>query len=395
MSQGQSEREKWMAAAEAREYARGNKPNDPDDVLPHVGLVEDAETRRLLNHLAECYDPTLSESLPARVEDTRLYQKILQRAATNTVSRAVNNGDVQTQSFLVGDPAAQSDVSGIKAISKLRDLVAEAAPLFYLFGAPGGGKTNFALLLAQLWKQERSGGVLVSNIRTWQEADVWVRNYGELKAVLDGNLKDLPEGGITQVEDAEDILIVFDEASSHASGRGEMGAEAGEKLAPLVYKVRKSRAGLVIVGHDGKDVHPAVRTLAYAVEKPRDRQKRATIYEDVRDRRGIGEILSLSGVPVTDYTYDDKEATSWSWDAEEGETETFGREEVEDLAADMVEEEVRRLAASMKESDRVPLTREEIGRALGVGYRGEPFTESWVDKWAGRYEREQEVSDGV
>ncbi|MFW5903145.1 MAG: 3-hydroxyacyl-CoA dehydrogenase family protein, partial [Halolamina sp.] len=121
--------------------------------------------------------------------------------------------------------------------------------------------------------------ILASNISTWEEADEWCPSYGSLRELLDRNLERLPEGGVTAREDAVPILFVFDEASSHASGRGQDGYEAGQKLGPLVYKIRKARAGLIIIGHDGKDVHPAVRTQALVIQKFRGEVKRAEVYE--------------------------------------------------------------------------------------------------------------------
>jgi hypothetical protein len=394
-SDSDREKEKWMASAEVREWSRGNKPAAPREVHPHVGMVGDNLVRRLLDVLAEHYDPAEAaeaagvavEHMPARVEDTRLYQTLLRRAGTETVTRAVHQGETQTQSFAVGDPAARSDISGLGAIRRLTDMLTTSAPIIYIFGPPGAGKSNFGLLAAQLWNREHPDGELASNIRTWQEADEWLPSYGSLREWLDEQTRELDEGGITRRDDANPRLFVFDEASSHASGRGSQGYEAGQKLGPLVYQIRKSACGLIIVGHDGKDVHPAVRTLATVVEKQRGEKKKASIYEDVVNRQGVGHIIDLDGIPETDFSYDDGEATSWSWD-EAGGDEPADKvlAEAEEMAEEMHSEFVRRLAYSLDTAEWVDLRQTEIGEALGQAQRGEPFSQQWVSKQTRRFE---------
>jgi len=63
-----------------------------------------------------------------------------------------------------------------------------------------------------------------------------------------------------------------------------------------------------INGHDGWDVHPLVRELGVCVHK--QGLKEATFYEDVRNRKGVNPIFSVSGIPETDWRYDDKEPTT-------------------------------------------------------------------------------------
>ncbi len=393
MSKSGDGTEKWMVSAELSETLRGNKPQSLD-AYEHTGLVGDDLIRQLLSHIETHYDPIVAAEqyddlepadMPSTAEATDLFRKLLGIEETETLTRAIHQGDVQTQSAAVGDPAAQSDISGLKAIQELIDLLAVPAPIIYIFGEPGSGKTNFALLLAQLWQREQGDdATLGSNIRTWKEADEWHPSYGSLRSRLDKQTREIEGGGITARDDAEPYLFVFDEASSHASGRGEDGYEAGQKLGPLVYKIRKARAGLVIIGHDGKDVHPAVRTMADVVQRYRGEVKRATVYEDVENRQGVNQIMALSGIPETDMRYDDKEATSWSWDgyaSDEERLEEQALEQARDMAEDLVDEEIRKLAWRLDTAEYLDLEQDEIGRVLG-------FTQQWVSKWSKHYERE-------
>lgn len=397
--------EKWLAAASMREWTQGRGATDPDEVHPHVGLVDDQDVRRLLSTLAEHYSPEAAarsagddyspEDFPARVEQTKLWRTLLRRHATETGTKAVRSGDTQTQSYFVGDPGQRADVSGMQAIETIRDLVDRPAPILYIFGAPGSGKTNVGLLLAEVWSRVHDDGLLASNIRSWQEQDDWLPTYGALRAWLGEATEDI-DGGTTRREDARPRLFVFDEASSHASGRGGQGLETGKKLGPLVYQIRKSRAGLVIIGHDGRDVHPAVRTLATVVQKPRQEVKRATLWEDVKDREGRGLIDRLTGIPETSFTYDDGEATSWSWaEVEDEDDDRLTLDQAESMAEDMVEDEQRRLAAALSAADWLDLSNSEIGQVIGLAARGEPYDRTWVSKWKRRIEDAGDLPEAV
>lgn len=374
-----------MVSAELRETVNGNKPQRLE-AHKHTARAGDDLTRKLLSYLVTHYDPHVAaaqydeiepQDMPSQADACRLFRDVLGIEETETLSRAVHQGDVQTQSAAVGDPAAQSDISGLKAIQELIDLLAIPAPIIYIFGEPGSGKTNFALLLAQLWQREQGDDATIgSNIRTWEEADEWHPSYGSLRSRLDEQTKQLPEGGITAHEDASPYLFVFDEASSHASGRGEDGYEAGMKLGPLVYKIRKAQAGLVIIGHDGKDVHPAVRTLATVVERYRGEVKKATVYEDVVERQGRNEIMSLTGIPQTDMVYDDKEATSWEWHdepTEEDAIEARALEMAEDLAQEMTDDEREKYAYRMYTADWMDLSQMDVAKVFGRD-------QSWVSR---------------
>jgi hypothetical protein len=377
----------WEAALEAREYARGRKPDDPE-MYPHAGLVDDERTRRLLTHLANHYDPRATdEDMPASIEDTRLWDLLLSTASTESTQRAVEQGRGSQLSFAAGDPARTSDVSGIKAINRIEGIVDKEAPIIYLAGEPGSGKTNFALLLAQLWAriQDRAGRSyqLASNIRTWEEQDSWIERFSRLKEWATEYVEDLPDGGSTLVDGAPRKLYVFDEASSHATGVGAQGFQTAQLLGPLVKKIRKGNAGLIIIGHDGKDVHPAVRVLAVFIQRYVENKKRATLYRNIRNREGQDLIADVRGVPITDYTYDDKEATRFVWDVD-GDAEDEVLDAAVDMAEDMVEDERRLVAAQIYLNDGVDASQADIGRAIHPG--DDAYSQSWVSRAVDKYQ---------
>ena len=348
--------------AQFREHQDGYGGRQPD-AHPHTGIVRDEQVSRYMAVLSEMYDPSEHakdpSGMPGRAEDLRMMRRLRRVAATDTARTALDAGDMPTLKHLTGDTTQRADISGMQALMDLVDLVDRPALLWYIFAPPGSGKSDFACLSGQLWRRTHPGGEVATNIRTLREADEWIANYPD---VLDWFKQDQQA-----VMDGEGTpkLFIFDEASSHASGRGKSGAEAGEKLAPLVYKVRKYGGSIIIVGHDGRDVHPAIRVMAEAWHK--ESKKKATLYESVKNRKGQGEILSIDGIPPTDWRYNDKEATAWEWERpSEGESDGLDADE----AADAVD--VWTVAVSKRQYG---LSHRETSRYVRYG-------KDWVaDRW--------------
>lgn len=373
-------------AAAAREHARGQVSQSPDE-QEHGPLIGKSRVRKLLTKMKEYYDPRIAtetiegdhdvSEMPPTVEDTQLWNEIMHQESTETAARAVYQGRDETLSYISGAPQFSKDISGLSAIEELRDIMGRQAPLVYIFGPPGSGKTNFALLLAQLYKRKHETAILGSNIRSWEESDKWIPNYSTLDTWLSEAVIEQQDGQKRRDDDARNRLFVFDEASSHASGRGKQGYEAGQKLAPMVYQIRKSNAAAIIIGHDGKDVIPPVRELATVVQRFRGELKRAVLWQDVRNRQGEGKIAEITGIPETDYSYNDGEASYWEFDS--ADADEAKQEDIEAAARDLEMETLRRLAARLVEADN-DMFQSEIGEALGLAHKDEPFTQAWVAK---------------
>jgi hypothetical protein len=313
--------------AQFREHQDGHGDRDPD-AHSHTGLTRDEGLSRFLSVLDAEYDPTVLSAekqaeMPGRVEQTTLHERTRRMEATETARRALDGGDMQTLKHLTGDTGQRADVSGLKAIKTLESFMTGPAPMFYEWAEPGTGKSNFALLLGQLWKREHPGGLVASNIRTlretdgWTDADGrtrdgWLSNFDQLEAWME-------QDGDPQYNDQTPKLFIFDEASSSAGGSGSSGYQTKTKMGPMAYKIRKYGGSLIVIGHDGKDVHPLIREMGKCVHK--ESLKRATFYEDVKNRRGVNPIETLDGIPETDWRYDDKEATTWSWSSDDGDDE--------------------------------------------------------------------------
>ena len=138
-------------------------------------------------------------------------------------------------------------------------------------------------------------------------------------------------------DDATPFLFLFDEASSQASGNGKDGHEASTKLAVLVYKIRKYGGALVIIGHDGKDLHPAVRELCKVLHKID--KKKARFFETIKNREGKEPITpEITGWPDSMWSPNDKDPAPWDWSEPEDD------ESDEEQAQIVDEDDFRKLA---------------------------------------------------
>ncbi|MUV87818.1 hypothetical protein GJ631_14975 [Natronomonas sp. CBA1123] len=307
------------AGSESKEWKDGRHKRENRSVYPHAGEIGDRQTRRALTAARSAYDriarhDDLPADAPPMFEETTLARSWRYAQGSETFARAVEKGDAIRIRHFVGAQDTDVDLSGMKALQRLRDIVTRPAFMAYMWAEPGTGKTNFAFLLAQLWKRHHPDGEVGTNVRTLEQKDEWCRNYGDLDRWMKADEDAALRG------EATPKLFIFDEASSNASGRGKDGYETAQKLGVLAYKIRKYGGSLIIIGHDGGDVHPAIRELAIAINK--ETKKRATVYESVRNRKGERPIVELSGIPPTDWQYNDKEATTWSWDRHADSEET-------------------------------------------------------------------------
>jgi len=380
--------ETMPAAAHLREAARGHKPEEVES-FKHVGLSDDETVRALLSHLAAHYQPRAADRpMPADVTETKLWQILVGKESTETLTRAIREGRLDQMSYAVGDPAVRSDVSGLKAVERIERIMDKEASILYIYGEPGSGKTNIALLLAQVWGrlQDRHSEKweLASNIRSFKAQNAWIERYSELESWAKEYVDEGDDGQDTLVDDAPRKLYIFDEASSHAVGIGEKGFKAGTLLGPLVKTIRKGNCGIIIIGHDGNDVHPAVRELAQVCERYVGNKKRASFYQSIRRRKNDNLIVDVKGVPQTDYQYDDKEDTRFVWDIDESDPDDdFGPEEVESILS----EKERVTAAKMDLDDSIEATQTDIGSLFGR-------TQSWVSNQRDAYQKGELSQDG-
>ncbi|MDG5778997.1 hypothetical protein VB773_01050 [Haloarculaceae archaeon H-GB2-1] len=304
--------------AQFREYQDGYGHRDPD-VHRHAGLVRDARLSRYLSVVQTHYDPLKADEpgkMPGLSKDLRHVRDIVAVEGTEAARKAMEVGDTQTLKHFTGDCGQRADVSGIKAIGNVDDLINGPAPVIVVLGEMGAGKTDFACLLAQRWMQQQSADSLVgTNIQSLEEKTRWVDSDGD---VQDGWIPDygtlmewVEQDGDPLDHSQRPKLFMGDEFSSAASGVGAQGYETRMKMAPLVYKIRKYGGALIYIAHGERSIHPMLWRVGTIVKKTS--QKKAVVADAIKSSKLADIQFEIEGIPPTDWRYNTKEASDWSW----------------------------------------------------------------------------------
>jgi hypothetical protein len=369
--------------AQFREHIDGHGQRDPD-AAPHAGIIQDGKVSRYLAVLDAVYDPAEWARRPAEMPGTsdRLshVEELRTVGATETGRTAIEGGDMPTLKLLTGDTNQRADISGIKAIGRVDELVGGPAPVLTVLGEMGAGKTEFAKLLGQRWSRLYPDGIVASNIRTLEKVDRWTDQAGRDR---DGwianypNLKEwLRQDGDPLQNDQTRKLFIADEMSSAASGTGKQGHQTRTKLGPLIFKIRKWGGSLIIIGHDESSIHPLAWRLGTIVKK--EAKKKATLWNRIRNGKLKDKVGDpIEGIPASDWGANDKEASSWSW--------TRATEEEPEIS----EEEVKRVAIY------TAIRAKEQGLSDRDAADYVPYSRTWVnDRW-NEYQEESKHVDLV
>jgi len=307
---------------EFREYARGELNVAHSDVYPWAGLIQDSAVREALAFMKEQYDPTAYADrgeMPRRFEQTDFFQQALSKFATETTTRAIDEGNVSQVSYTSGLPGYESDVSGLHAINQLTDWLinSERCKLVYLAAIMGAGKTDFSLLLFEIIQDhydrlrehhpdpvEKPEFAANFDVETPDDVDAEVEEVNSYTELLEW-----AEGGSSD----DERWFIFDEASSELTAQSGANAQKiAETFAPFVKKMRKLGINLIVIGHDRGDVHVAIRAIASFIDKVGT--KKAALYEGIQKREPYGHELTISGIPPTSWDYETDDLATWSWD---------------------------------------------------------------------------------
>jgi len=217
-------------------------------------------------------------------------------------------------------PNYENDISGLHTTNRLEDWLigGNEMSIIYLAGTQGAGKTDFSLSMLQVVdrcfeRAKQVEGVNPSDVPTPEFAtnfSIQTPSGVDHRVINDyGSLSDW----LTEGSSDEQKWFVFDEASTELTAQSSSNAQkVVEKMNELVKKGRKfGLSGLVVIGHDSKDVAPLFRMLADYVEKTGT--KTASFYASVRDRDGEGHLFDLSGIPQSEWKYDTDDTASWDW----------------------------------------------------------------------------------
>ena len=305
--------------AQFREHQDGHGVREPD-AHPHAGIVRDEQVSRYLSVLAEEYDPRQQPgAMPGRADQLGEYQRMQSIAATETGRDALQSGDMPTLKHLTGDQQQRADISGMKAIGKIDQIIESPAPVIVILGEMGTGKTDLSGLFGQRAKHLLGIEKVASNIPTLKETNEWTTQDGKQRS---GFVPSFPEFSRWVEQDGDPMdngqspkLFIGDEFSSVGDGTGKSGYNVRTKMGPLVFKIRKYNGLLIYIAHDASSIHPLLWRLGVIVHKTS--KKKA----EVADRVKSGEIrdvqFEIDGIPQTDWRYDTKDPAVWSWDGDD------------------------------------------------------------------------------
>lgn len=342
MSQGATSVDEYPLR-ELREYVAGRLDVDHDNASP-AALIHDDEVRKVALFMENTYEPprlddgSIPEGFPEDFWETNFGQRMLKKHVSDSIARAFREGNKEQAGAVVGLPNYENDVSGLHTANRLADWLigGNEMSIIYLAGTQGAGKTDFSLTMMEVVRRHFERATQVEGIdsgdvptpefatnfsvTTPPDADHRLINqYGEL------------EGWLTEGSSDEQKWFVFDEASTELTAQSSSNAQkVVEKMNELVKKGRKfGLSGLVVIGHDSKDVAPLFRMLADYVEKTGT--KTASFYASVQDREGAGHLFDVSGIPEATWDYDTDDTATWSWSggSSSGDGESGGYTEAE------------------------------------------------------------------
>lgn len=298
----------WTSARIGQDLRESDDRADLDESPSHwwVPFIDDRAVLRSLLIFKQSYnrermadymdvDPV---DAPARCEETRLFRQVFRTSAGMGIDRALRKSDVDRQSAMVGLDQS-SDAGGTSKLLEFCDRIREGY-IGYMFGSMGSGKTDFAVLTAELLSRMRDEIEIGSNIKSFSRAET-IERYETLQ-------------GWVRTQDDIPRLFVWDEASSNASGYAQDASDVIDKFRMLLQSFRKNSCNLLIIGHTGKDVHPHIRRQCDDVIH-KESKKDVTLYDSVEEGNGVGRKMEISGIEPTGWEYDTKEMSRWFWES--------------------------------------------------------------------------------
>jgi hypothetical protein len=272
---------------------------DLEEVHPHAGLVQDDGKRDLINYLTSVHQGDFRE--------TEIYQDIVRNEATDSLTDAVNAGNVSEMQFAVGMVNHDEDASDASTQAWLRNAILDEAYVGWITGGMGSGKTDFALDRADDWHHATRGRI-ATNIES---------------AAENGPIEFIPEfEGVESFfkESSTDVLYILDETDQQLSGKGE-NQQYADALANTLKLVRKGESaenthrGILLIGQSIRGASKELRRLV--TMNGHLYHKKAKTVVEVYDDVVSGELSSktpvrtLTGVKPTRFDFDTGEETDF------------------------------------------------------------------------------------
>jgi hypothetical protein len=366
---------------ELRMAALGESPADVKGLDEHGGLVQDGRVLDVLSTLQEAYDPAeylddeTARQMPRNIADTDVWESVMAVAANRAASRAVSTGDIRTAEFLTGSQDWSSDQSGMHTRSRLERWLCETEQtrVVYIAAPMGRGKTSLAVSFLQVvWRNYQRAResmkemVDADDLPPGVSFDDVLPPEPEFCANFDVDAPDASDAAVAEVHNYDDLLaeqgpgsgwipadassdderwLIIDEASTELTAQsGENAQKVAEIFAPFVKKMRKKGVNLIVIGHDGGDVHVAIRSIADFVDKAST--KSAAVYRSIKNRDGQGHLFDLNRIPDATWAYDTDDVAEWSWGSAEGED---GDVLDDETRRELRDQNIRRIYASIEE----------------------------------------------
>jgi len=128
MGTNSSEQEAY-AAANLRERLREIDLSEASEAYPHAGLVHDERRVAILNLLNLAYD--------GDIQDKQAYRDLVQPSGTETINRAVDEGNVSQMQYAVGLVDHTDD--GQDAKTRVARMLGREGCIGLMLGPPGAG----------------------------------------------------------------------------------------------------------------------------------------------------------------------------------------------------------------------------------------------------------------
>lgn len=239
-----------------------------EDVHAHAGLVADPERRKLLSYLATVHGD--------EIEETEIYKDIVRTEATDSMTDAVEAGNVSQMQFAQGMVNNTRSASDPDEPMWMRSQLLSEAYVGFVFGGMNSGKTDFALDRADDWHMATRGSI-ATNVKSAADRNPQVRYVASYED-LEEFFRETPTHA----------LMLLDETSQGLTGVGEDNQRA-VALGSTLKLVRKGpdvdgnyRVVLLLgqtIKDIGKDLRRLVKATGHFWRKPS--KKVVEVYDDL------------------------------------------------------------------------------------------------------------------
>lgn len=304
------------SSAKLREFVLGRVKQN-EDLHQHTGLVDPEGRAGELLSFFESLD--LGREYGKPTNELTASRMVRRTAATRHVGASVSD----VPAYAVGMTDQSVEISESQALVMIATAILnEMAPYIGLiFGAPNKGKTGFAALWAELWREltalkyDAEEGVVVSNVdapfvdKRITDFEEWQRNlFGDQTFVKSNG----EAGEPPLIDSGKPVWWHFDEASTHLDARTK-STEVSEQYLPMVKRFAKVNVDAVHIGHSTLDVYKDLRRNNIATEVVvKTGLKEAEVFEHATDTPTDLKYV-LEGIPETSYDYNPNDYSPWEW----------------------------------------------------------------------------------